>query len=113
MKNWLRRNFQRIFMPEDEPLRREFLQFKNDVQLLIGETTKIGVDMGFKRGNTVIVVMSRQSRGDIIKHIVTDLNYSEVRNLINHLKETFQITDKNLHFDGPPGHSLMMREDVQ
>ena len=113
MREWLRKNFQRIFIPKDENLRREFAQFKKDVQLLVGDNVRLGLDMGItSRHNSILIIMSQQPKGDYVKHVSLDLKPREVIALLRHLHQTFGIPDRRIYMDGPPGYSHIMKSEI-
>lgn len=113
MKNWLRKNFQRIFAPRDEALRLEFEQFKKATQLLVGDNVRLGLDMGMKEGhNSILIVMSQQSKGDVIKHVSLNLSPRDVMALLRRLRDEFGIPDRQIFLDGPSGLSHIMKSEL-
>ena len=111
----LRNAMQRILRPRDTELRKEYEQFKRDVSLLIGENTTMGFDAAIHEGhNSVLIVMARLPRGDVIRHVSLNMRRPrEIIAMLGHLKRTFGTKNAEIYFDGPRGFSHMMRNELE
>lgn len=109
---FIRRKFQKLFLPRDEALRAEFEHLKKALQYILGENMEVGVDWHSQKwhDNTVVFILAHHKGMDIVKRVElhTD-SMRDIKEMVGYLQTVFAIKAEP-YWDGPPGFREAMKE---